>query len=153
MAGGVHRQVQIRMVALLAFGLACVTAKSMGTTATVVTVPAADGAWLTAYAGPYVGRLTIVYLFSYKTFNAHTYVGWISIVSALLNAVLSAVFLLWIVSCGAVPWGAERELFPMHRQHALNNDACWRMHARCTALPALHLSASVSDTSSDSHVI
>lgn len=55
------------------------------------------GLWQAVFIGPYVGRLTILYLFSYKTFNVHTYVGWISIVSALLNAVLSAVFLLWIV--------------------------------------------------------
>lgn len=64
--------------------------------------------WHPRNAGSYVGRLTIICLFSYKTFSFSTYVGWVDIIASLLNAVLGSVFLLWIVSAAPLP----RSLLP-----------------------------------------
>ncbi|PNH03043.1 Protein SYS1 [Tetrabaena socialis] len=55
------------------------------------------GLWQGLFIGPYVSHLSIAYLFSWRTYNFGTYVGWISVVSALLTSTLGAIFLVWIV--------------------------------------------------------
>ncbi|PNW77143.1 hypothetical protein CHLRE_10g423950v5 [Chlamydomonas reinhardtii] len=49
------------------------------------------------FIGPYVSRLSIAYLFSWRMYSIGTYSGVISVLSLLLTACLSAVFLVWIV--------------------------------------------------------
>lgn len=50
--------------------------------------------------GTSVSRLTVACLFSWKVYSFSTYLGWVSIASALVASALGAVFLLWIVSRG-----------------------------------------------------
>lgn len=47
--------------------------------------------------GTSVSRLTVACLFSWKAYSFSTYLGWVSIASALVASALGAVFLLWIV--------------------------------------------------------
>ncbi|KAG2446261.1 hypothetical protein HXX76_000851 [Chlamydomonas incerta] len=49
------------------------------------------------FIGPYVSRLSIAYLFSWRMYSIGTYSGVISVLSLLLTAVLGSVFLVWIV--------------------------------------------------------
>ncbi len=47
-----------------------------------------------------MSRLSVAYLFSWRMYSIGTYSGVISVLSLLLTAALSAVFLVWIVRLG-----------------------------------------------------
>lgn len=50
------------------------------------------------HAGPYIGKLSVAFIFNWRMVDFHGYVGWMLILTMLLNGVLGAVYLMWLVS-------------------------------------------------------